>query len=137
MRERLFTSDEVNALIPTLERLVRRVQECGADLRRLVIEARSCGDAEASMPLAEMLRSRPDAVAAADTLQDLLREVAATGGQFKGIDLGLVDFPAEIGGERVLLCWQYGESEVCFYHSAADGFAGRKPLQTSRPRFLQ
>ena len=46
----------------------------------------------------------------------------------KDIDAGLVDFPAVIEGEPVLLCWRLGEDEVAWYHGYDDGFAGRRPL---------
>lgn len=42
------------------------------------------------------------------------------------------------GGEGpVLLCWQYGEREVGFYHSVDGGFAGRKRLPRTRSELLQ
>jgi hypothetical protein len=46
----------------------------------------------------------------------------------KDLDEGLVDFPALRGDEEVLLCWRLGEDEVAYWHSTADGFAGRRPL---------
>jgi hypothetical protein len=70
-------------------------------------------------------------------METLVNEIEATGGQLKGLDLGLVDFPGEIDGERVLLCWQYGEPQVAFYHAPEAGFAGRQPLPHSRRRVLQ
>lgn len=48
--------------------------------------------------------------------------------QLKDLDTGLVDFPAMLGGEEVLLCWRQGEERVEHYHGLYDGFAGRKRL---------
>ena len=50
-----------------------------------------------------------------------------------------VDFPAELDGEIVELCWQYGEKELAFYHRRDEGFAGRRPLnpQRHKPRYYQ
>ena len=42
--------------------------------------------------------------------------------------LGLVDFPSEMNGRRVLLCWRLGEPEVQYWHEVDTGFAGRRPL---------
>ena len=54
------------------------------------------------------------------------------------MQLGLIDFPAELDGEIVYLCWQFGEPEVAFWHRIEDGFAGRRPLPgPPRPRYLQ
>jgi hypothetical protein len=33
----------------------------------------------------------------------------------------------------VLLCWQYGEGEVSFWHPVEEGFAGRRPLDDLAP----
>ncbi|WP_442601633.1 DUF2203 domain-containing protein [Paenibacillus sp. KN14-4R] len=50
------------------------------------------------------------------------------GVQVKDVDHGLIDFPAKIDGEEVLLCWRRGEQRISFYHSKEDGFAGRRRL---------
>ena len=47
----------------------------------------------------------------------------------KDLDYGLIDFPADRYGEKVMLCWKYGESEVSYWHKPMEGFAGRKPLK--------
>lgn len=46
----------------------------------------------------------------------------------KDIEQGLIDFPAVIDGQEVLLCWKDGEPEVAFWHTLTSGIAGRKPL---------
>lgn len=46
----------------------------------------------------------------------------------KDLQEGLVDFPAEIDGRQVLLCWKEGEQHVAWWHTLEDGFPGRRPL---------
>ncbi len=42
---------------------------------------------------------------------------------------GLIDFPSRApSGREVLLCWQYGEDDLAWWHLPEDGFAGRRPL---------
>lgn len=138
MREHCFSEDEVNALIPRLERIVGRMQQRGAELRAAVeAAAAESGDPTKPIAVAELLRMRPDVEPAAREMEALLGEIEELGGEFKGLDLGLVDFPSELEGRPVLLCWQYGEAEVAFYHDPDAGFAGRQPLPQSRPRRLQ
>lgn len=48
--------------------------------------------------------------------------------QLRDIAMGLVDFPGEIGGEPVWLCWRLGEPEVAFWHPTTEGIDGRRPL---------
>jgi hypothetical protein len=49
----------------------------------------------------------------------------------KDLEYGLLDFPAEKYGEKVFLCWRFGEPEVSYWHKMSEGFAGRKPLRIS------
>jgi hypothetical protein len=46
----------------------------------------------------------------------------------KSPDEGLIDFPAQLEGEEILLCWRLGEDAVSYWHSLEEGFAGRKPI---------
>jgi hypothetical protein len=48
--------------------------------------------------------------------------------ELRDISTGLIDFPGEIGGERVWLCWRLGETEVAYWHPTTEGFDGRRPL---------
>lgn len=42
---------------------------------------------------------------------------------------GLVDFPSRApSGRVVLLCWEFGEDDLSWWHLPEDGFAGRRPL---------
>jgi hypothetical protein len=43
-------------------------------------------------------------------------------------DAGLVDFPGEMDGRSVYLCWRLGESAVEYWHELEAGYAGRQPL---------
>jgi hypothetical protein len=60
-----------------------------------------------------------------DTIDDLHKE----GIIIKGIEEGLVDFPAlRDNGEEVFLCWKDGEEDIEHWHSIDAGFRGRRPL---------
>lgn len=45
----------------------------------------------------------------------------------------LVDFPATLNGETVLLCWLEGEHELGWYHKPEHGFAGRRLIPAPGP----
>ena len=129
MGEKLFTLQEANALVPRLELLMERLQREGMRLREHVeAVARATGRPPESVGAGELARMRPEARPVLEAMQRLVGDLEACGGQFKGLELGLVDFPANVDGERVLLCWQYGEKEIAYYHASDAGFAGRKPL---------
>jgi hypothetical protein len=70
----------------------------------------------------------PEQKAAEARLNELMTEVQETGAELKGIAPLLVDFPADLDGVPVLLCWLEGETSLDWYHRADLGFAGRRRL---------
>ncbi len=135
---RLFSVVEVNELIPRLELLIERIQLHATDLRETLDQlAEESGKPAADLEVPDVLRRWPDKREMIEELQQLVEQIHECGGHFKGLDLGLVDFPAEIDGEVALLCWQYGEKRVQHWHSLEGGFSGRKPLPATREQYLQ
>ncbi|SDD73554.1 DUF2203 domain-containing protein [Actinokineospora iranica] len=70
----------------------------------------------------------PEFKAAQARLDELMTLVQRTGADLKGFAPLLVDFPSEIDGVAVLLCWLEGEPDLGWYHRADLGFAGRRRL---------
>ena len=124
---RRFTIEEANALIPRLEMLMADAQRAALALRSAMQDA-SDGDAPEARTTKDVLRLRPDLADDVHRLEWAVAEIEALGCQFKGLDLGLVDFPAQVEGTTVLLCWQYGEKQIAFWHHTTEGFANRRPL---------
>ena len=67
------------------------------------------------------------------TLQELFDELANIGCSYRdwNFEIGLIDFPAVIEGDDVLLCWRSDEPELLYYHGIDEGYAGRKPIPES------
>ena len=62
-------------------------------------------------------------------VEKAVAEIEAQGIVLRDADRGLIDFPARHpGGRDVLLCWQFGEDDLIWWHLPEDGFAGRRPL---------
>ena len=61
-------------------------------------------------------------------LDELVRQIQASGALLKDINIGLLDFPSLREGREVYLCWRYGEDSVQFWHDLDTGFAGRQRL---------
>ncbi|GGN76497.1 hypothetical protein GCM10010112_48690 [Actinoplanes lobatus] len=70
----------------------------------------------------------PERKAAEARLNELMTEIQETGAELKGVAPLLVDFPADLDGVPVLLCWLEGDTDITWYHRADLGFAGRRPL---------
>jgi hypothetical protein len=135
VERRLFTVEEANALIPKLEIIMGRLQRQGAELLRSIEDlAAETGRTAAQLTTNEIVSLKPGLGSVIDEIEQLVAEIEDCGGEFKGLDLGLVDFPMEMNGEVVLLCWQFGEKEIGYWHTLDDGFAGRQALPLHRPR---
>lgn len=137
--EKLFRLDEANALVPRYQILMERLQRGALRLHDEAEDlAREIGVEVMSLPQDDLLRQRPEARALVDELEAIMHQIAESGAHLKDVRLGLVDFPAELDGQAVYLCWQFGEPEVAFWHRRDEGFVGRQPLPGStRARYLQ
>jgi hypothetical protein len=117
----LFTVSEARAqlarLLPVLDQLVA-VRADAAEL------AAAMTPGAGPTPLGGL----PEFKAAQATLDELMTEVQQTGAELKGLAPLLVDFPADLDGVPVLLCWLEGEPELAWYHRLDLGFAGRRRL---------
>jgi len=135
----MFRLDEANATVPRLQLLMERLQRSALRLHdEMTALAEETGVALADLSPDELLRRRPEARLLVEELDAVVREIEESGAHLKDIQLGLVDFPAEMDGEVVYLCWQFGEPEVAFWHGIEDGFAGRRALPgTAARRTLQ
>jgi hypothetical protein len=134
---RLFTLEEANALIPKMEMIMAQLQRCGVALREtLESVARASERPLGEVDLSQLIASNPGLAERTAEIERLIGEIEKCGAQFKGMDLGLVDFPAEIDGEMRLLCWQYGEKEIAYWHGVDTGFANRQPLESAGRRWL-
>lgn len=70
----------------------------------------------------------PELKAAQARFDEALTTLAESGVEVKGVAPLLVDFPAELDGVPVLLCWLEGDADIAWYHRADLGFLGRRPL---------
>jgi hypothetical protein len=131
MRQRLFTVEEANAMLPVVRELVAEIQAKKQELDGLSgeLEAlleRASGNGHDSAARAVPLRAAT--AKAASELESLLAKLQATGCEPKGIEDGLVDFPSEREGRVVYLCWKMGEEDIRYWHELDTGFPGRQPL---------
>ncbi len=63
-----------------------------------------------------------------ERLAGFVRELHELGIEFKDPELGLVDFPSEMDGRLVYLCWKLGEPEVRFWREIQACVEDRHPL---------
>ncbi|MFI5935347.1 DUF2203 domain-containing protein [Actinoplanes sp. NPDC051494] len=117
----LFTLDEARKELVRLRPLLDDIVALRADVVELSAALTPGGR---PTPLGGL----PEHKAAEARLNELMTEVQETGVELKGIAPLLVDFPADLDGVPVLLCWLEGDAELTWYHRADLGFAGRRRL---------
>ena len=127
-----FTVDQANRALALVRRIVEDIVHGYAEWRERVQEfeaAAARSRADAPDPHAEALQREAQRLAA--DIDGCVRELTALGVEFKGFDLGLVDFPGEVDGRPAFLCWHLGEPSVRHWHARDGGYADRRPLDAS------
>jgi len=131
MADRTFTLEEAQTLLPVLESLLRTaidgkklIESVDTELQELAHRVFLHGGILVN--IVYMARRKAEREKAIQRVKDALAEIDATGVQVKDLDIGLLDFPCEVDGRTVLLCWKLGEKSITHWHGVSEGFAGRK-----------
>ena len=117
-RIKRFTPQEANLTLPLVRRIVRDILATGQAMRAIATDAN---------PSKEKVGGYNRL---SNELKSLFQELDSLGCQYKdwNFAVGLVDFPAVIDDEDVLLCWRSDEPDVRHYHRHEDGYAGRREI---------
>lgn len=118
MKNTVFTPAEAERSLPLVKVIVRDILEVGVRLKKLHID-----DPHQYEEIVELRLQ----------LTRLLEEIEKLGCYFKDwtFEVGNVDFPSEIKGKTVHLCWKSDEDHVLYYHKISDPFEKRKPIPAS------
>jgi hypothetical protein len=133
MSDRTFTLDEAQSLLPVLESLLRTAIAGKKIMEDFEGEMQSLShriflNGGTHVDVVAVARRKAERTKAEQRAKDALAEIDSIGVQVKDIDIGLLDFPCEVEGNIVLLCWRMGEQSITHWHSTEEGFAGRKPI---------
>jgi hypothetical protein len=104
-RLRYFTPQEANALLPEVTSQLFELNECVQRYRELIQTLRAGGVSNEQRVALEADELRREA-------QEILDEIAEKGVEVKGIENGLLDFPALRNGVEACLCWRQGDARV-------------------------
>lgn len=132
--KKYFTLEEANQLIPVLEKEMDALRKLNHEFQAKVNQLNKSGSAKSAQP--NMDDQSQEVFIAESKLEFIeiqarlhVQNIEQHGCQLKDVEIGLVDFPAMMDGEEILLCWKYGEKEIAHYHGSEDGYKGRKPLE--------
>jgi len=141
---KVFTVEEVNRLIGTMETVMAEIERLGNQVERHtrqlqildVLWGPKLLDGE-NPDHAEFTEHQAAVDRAVERIQGLvLDEILDRGIRFPpgGLKYGLLDFPTTLDGRCVYLCWKRGESSVDQWHEITGGFAGRRPVTSEQER---
>jgi len=121
--ERVYSVDEANAMLPGLRERLARIREARQVLLRSaeLVKERVATDGGGAA-------GGRDYWQAQSTLRAEIERLAEENVVLRDAETGLVDFPGELDGRRVWLCWLPGEDRVAHWHELDTGFIGRRPL---------
>jgi hypothetical protein len=128
-----FTVAEAQVLLPVLDALLRRAQTMAARADELEREMQALSQrifltGGMHVDVVAAARRRGERDKAAQGAKDTLSEIDAIGVKVQDLQEGLLDFPCQLGGETVLLCWKMGEAMITHWHGLEDDYGARKPL---------
>jgi hypothetical protein len=133
MSDRTFVLEEAHSLLPVLESLLRTaiagkkvMEEVAAEMQTL--QERIFLNGGTFVDVVAVARRKAERAKAEQRAKDALAEIDSIGVQVKDIDIGLLDFPCQVDGRIILLCWKLGEKSITHWHATDEGFAGRKPI---------
>ncbi len=111
---KFFTPQEANKMLPLVRAIVADILTHGQAIHALSSQI-------------EKPEEDPEINRLMDLLDELFDEIEALGCSYRDWNFseGLVDFPAKINGQEVLLCWRSDEEKVLHYHDLESGYSGR------------
>ncbi len=134
-KERFFTVQEVDALLPEVESIMRDIDGCmirKRELSELLEDMEAYWGEEVADPTnpehKEHVLLQTGLAGVDQSINTAIASIHELGGHLKSYEQGLVDFYSMQEGRPVFLCWQRGEERVKFYHELDTGFSGRKPI---------
>ena len=134
IRNKIFSVDEANGLLPALETALASLSETARQATALrreieVLHAIAASGADEDSEDVRALRSKERAQATLlERFRTDLAGIAHHGCILRDLVLGLVDFYTMSHGRVVCLCWRRGEARIEHWHPLDEGFSGRRPL---------
>ncbi|MEM6431429.1 MAG: DUF2203 domain-containing protein [Deinococcota bacterium] len=108
---KLFSINDANTLISTVDATLQEMQAAARDLAKLQA---TLADTAASTVQARNIATEMSFLAS--ELQEQHQSLARMGVFISDLERGLVLFPSQLGAEVIHLSWQQGEAAITHYH---------------------
>ena len=124
-----FSISEANKILPIVIKKFNYVKKLKSEIMKF--EHELSNDMSSSNSLEEFSRLKQKLNSVVTKFYQSIEDLESTGVVLKGLEDGLLDFPAKRFNDEIWLCWKEGETEIKFWHEKDTGFMGRKPISVS------
>tara|TARA_B000000460_G_scaffold180892_1_gene129407 strand:+ start:125 stop:526 length:402 start_codon:yes stop_codon:yes gene_type:complete len=124
-----FSINDANKILPTVIKKFNYAKKMKTEVMR--IEQQLTSGMTPTTSLEEYTSVKRKLNSIVTKFYESIEDLESTGVVLKGLDDGLLDFPAKRFDDEIWLCWKDGETEIKFWHEKDSGFMGRKPISVS------
>ena len=124
-----FSVSDANEILPLVIKKFNYAKKAKAEVMK--IEQQLASEITPTASLEEYTIIKKKLNSSITKFYQSIEDLENTGVSLKGLDEGLLDFPAKRFDEEIWLCWKEGETEIKFWHEKDTGFMGRKPISVS------
>ena len=124
-----FSVNDANEILPLVIKKFNYAKKAKAEVMKM--EQQLTSEITPTTSLEEYTINKRKLNSSITKFYQSIEDLESTGVFLKGLDEGLLDFPAKRFDEEIWLCWKEGETEIKFWHEKDTGFMGRKPISVS------
>ncbi len=124
-----FSVNDANKILPLVIKKFNYAKKAKAEVMKM--EQQLTSEITPTTSLEEYTMIKRKLNSSITKFYQSIEDLENTGVSLKGLDEGLLDFPAKRFDEEIWLCWKEGETEIKFWHEKDTGFMGRKPISVS------
>ena len=124
-----FSVSDANEILPLVIKKFNYAKKAKAEVMKM--EQQLTSEMTPTTSLEEYTVNKRKLNSSITKFYQSIEDLENTGVSLKGLDEGLLDFPAKRFDEEIWLCWKEGETEIKFWHEKDTGFMGRKPISVS------
>jgi len=124
-----FSVNDANKILPLVIKKFNYAKKAKAEVMKM--EQQLTSEITPTTSLEEYTMIKRKLNSSITKFYQSIEDLENTGVSLKGLDEGLLDFPAKRFDEEIWLCWKEGETEIKFWHEKDSGFMGRKPISVS------
>ena len=126
---RYFSLTDANKILPTVIKKFNYSKILKNEIMKIEQQIASTFTSKTSMEEYTTIKQKLNTLVT--KFYQSIEDLESLGVVLKGLEQGLLDFPAKRFDEEIWLCWKEGETKIKFWHEKDSGFMGREPISVS------